>query len=117
AAFLTKCREQKRIPRQLKGIEDGEEAQQRQPDRAVQEEKKAWAEAIRMVVTGWSEIVQVWLHIITLRVFVEAVLRYGLPLDYVNSIGKVCISKQAKTRLHEGSTLRLLIDGIDNAED
>ena len=117
ADFLTKCREQKWIPRQLKGIEGGEENEQRQLDRAVQEEKKAWAEAIRMVVTGWSEIVQVWLHIITLRVFVEAVLRYGLPLDYVNSIIKVCVSKQAETRLHEGGTLRLLINGLDNAED
>lgn len=88
--FLQKSREQKWIPRQFKATESGEEDEQRQLDRAVQEEKKAWAEAIRMVVTGWSEIVQVWLHIVTLRVFVEAVLRYGLPLDYVNSIVKVC---------------------------
>lgn len=101
ADFLTKCREQKWIPRQLKGIEGGEENEQRQLDRAVQEEKKAWAEAIRMVVTGWSEIVQVWLHIITLRVFVEAVLRYGLPLDYVNSIIKTTPKtiKKVKTTL------------------
>lgn len=108
AEFLTKCREQKWIPRQLKGIEGGEENEQRQLDRAVQEEKKAWAEAIRMVVTGWSEIVQVWLHIITLRVFVEAVLRYGLPLDYVNSIIKVCILQWSESRFHEDGTLRLL---------
>lgn len=90
ADFLQKAREQKWIPRQFKATEGGEEDEQRQMERAVQEEKKAWAEAIRMVVTGWSESVQVWLHIVTLRVFVEAVLRYGLPLDYVNSIVKVC---------------------------
>ncbi|KAL2104604.1 hypothetical protein VUR80DRAFT_10145 [Thermomyces stellatus] len=99
--FLQKSREQKWIPRQFKATESGEEDEQRQLDRAVQEEKKAWAEAIRMVVTGWSEIVQVWLHIVTLRVFVEAVLRYGLPLDYVNSIVKTTPKnvKKVKTAL------------------
>lgn len=88
ADFLQKSREQKWVPRQFKATGGGEEDERRQLDRAVQEEKKAWAEAIRMVVTGWSGSVQVWLHIITLRVFVEAVLRYGLPLAYVNAIVK-----------------------------
>ncbi|SPO04209.1 probable H+-ATPase V1 subunit c, vacuolar [Cephalotrichum gorgonifer] len=79
AEFLTKCREQKWIPRQFKSTEGGQQDEQRQLDRAVQEEKKAWTEATRMAVTGWSGCVQAWLHIVTLRVFVEAVLRYGLP--------------------------------------
>jgi V-type H+-transporting ATPase subunit C len=88
AEFLQKCREHKWIPRQYRYIEGGKEEEQRELDRVAQEEKRAWAEAMRMAVTGWSESVQIWLHILVLRVFVEAVLRYGLPLDYVTSLIK-----------------------------
>lgn len=106
AEFLQKSRELKWVPRQFKAIEGGDEDEQRQLDRAAQEEKKAWAEAIRMVVTGWSESVQVWLHIVTLRVFVEAVLRYGLPLAYVNSIVKVGHGPQAVETGYFGTARR-----------
>lgn len=106
--FLQKCREQKWVPRQLKIMEGGQEDERRQLDRAAQEEKKAWAEAMRMVVTGWSESVQIWLHVVTLRVFVEAVLRYGLPLDYVYSIIKVRYSHPTNLR-----TLPLAVGDYD----
>lgn len=86
--FLHKCREQKWIPRQYRHIDGGMEQESRELDRMAEEEKKAWAEAMRMAVTGWGECVQIWLHIIVLRGFVEAVLRYGLPLDYVTCIIK-----------------------------
>lgn len=99
--FLQKCREHKWIPRQYRYIEGGMEEEQRELDRVVQEEKRAWAEAMRMAVTGWSESLQIWLHILALRVFVEAVLRYGLPLDYITSIIKTTpkVSKKMKTAL------------------
>ncbi|PKS11847.1 hypothetical protein jhhlp_001141 [Lomentospora prolificans] len=99
--FLQKCREHKWIPRQYRHVDGGMEEEQRELDRVVQEEKRAWAEAMRMAVTGWSESVQIWLHILSLRVFVEAVLRYGLPLDYVTSIIKTTpkASKKVKATL------------------
>lgn len=91
AEFLQRCREHKWIPRPYRYIEGGMKEEQRQLDHVVQEEKKAWAEAMRMAVTGWSESVQIWLHVMSLRVFVEAVLRYGLPLDYITGMIKVRI--------------------------
>lgn len=90
ADFLQKCREQKWTPRQYKYVAGGREEEQRELDRVAREEKKVWGEALRMGRTGWSESVMIWLHVLTLRVFVEAVLRYGLPLDYVSALVKVC---------------------------
>lgn len=96
AEFLQKCREQKWTPRQFRHVEGGREEEQRELDRVTREEKKVWGEALRMGRTGWSESVMIWLHVLTLRVFVEAVLRYGLPLDYVSALIKV----SAKLRCH-----------------
>lgn len=90
AEFLQKCREKKWTPRQFKYVEGGREEEQRELDRITNEERKVCGEALRMGRTGWSESVMVWMHVLTLRVFVEAVLRYGLPLEYLSVLVKVC---------------------------
>ena len=51
---------------------------------------EVWGEALRMGRTGYSEGAMVWVHVLALRVFVETVLRYGLPLDYVCGLIQVC---------------------------
>lgn len=89
AEFLQKCREQKWTPRQYKYVEGGKEEEQRELDRVTREEKKLWGEALRLGRTGWSETVMIWAHVVTLRVFVETVLRYGLPLEFVCALIKV----------------------------
>ncbi|KAL4727522.1 Vacuolar ATP synthase subunit C [Fusarium chlamydosporum] len=101
AEFLAKCREQKWTPRQFKYVEGGRQEEQRELDRVVNEERKVCGEALRMGRTGWSESVMIWIHVITLRVFVEAVLRYGLPLDYVTALVKTTskLSPKVKTAL------------------
>jgi V-type H+-transporting ATPase subunit C len=88
ADFIQKCREHKWTPRPFKYVEGGKEEEQRELDRAVNEEKKVCGEALRLGRTGWSESVMIWMHVLTLRVFVEAVLRYGLPLDYASNLIK-----------------------------
>lgn len=98
AEFLQKCREQKWTPRQYKHVEGGREEEQREIDRVAREEKKVWGEALRLARTGWSEAVMVWAHVMTLRVFVETVLRYGLPLEYVSALIKVSISRAEEHR-------------------
>lgn len=89
AEFVQKCRESKWTPRQYKYVEGGKEEEQKEIDRVAREEKKVWGEALRLGRTGWSEVVMVWAHVMTLRVFVETVLRYGLPLEYVSALVKV----------------------------
>ncbi|KAK5652614.1 hypothetical protein OQA88_10375 [Cercophora sp. LCS_1] len=95
AEFLQKCREQKWTPRQYKHVEGGKEEEQREIDRVAKEEKKVWGEALRLGRTGWSESVMIWMHTMALRVFVETVLRYGLPLEFVCALTKTT-PKQAK---------------------
>ncbi|KAK3330269.1 hypothetical protein B0H66DRAFT_543279 [Apodospora peruviana] len=95
AEFLHKCREQKWTPRQYKYVEGGKEEEQRELDRVAREEKKVRGEALLLGRASWSESVMIWAHVMTLRVFVETVLRYGLPLEFVCALVKTT-PKQAK---------------------
>lgn len=81
--FVHKCREHKWVPRDFKYKEGGKEEEDKEVDRVATEERKLWGETLRLGRTGWSEAMQVWVHVLVLRVFVETVLRYGLPLDFV----------------------------------
>ncbi|KAI5278934.1 hypothetical protein KEM52_004574, partial [Ascosphaera acerosa] len=83
AEFLQKCREYKWVPRDYKYVEGGAEEERRTLDRTAADEQRLWGETVRLGQTGWSEAAMVWVHVYVLRVFVETVLRYGLPLDYV----------------------------------
>jgi V-type H+-transporting ATPase subunit C len=87
--FVHKVREKKWIPRDYKYKEGGKEEEQKEVKRVEAEEKKVWGETLRLGRTGWSEGVMCLVHVIVLRVFVETVLRYGLPLDYVSVLVKV----------------------------
>ncbi|KAJ9157691.1 V-type proton ATPase subunit C [Pleurostoma richardsiae] len=101
AEFLQKCREQKWTPRQYKYVEGGKEEEKREIERVAREEKKVWGEALRLGRTGWSESVMIWAHVLTLRVFVETVLRYGLPLEFVAALVKTTpkLGKKVKAAL------------------
>ncbi|KYK55963.1 vacuolar H+-ATPase V1 sector, subunit C [Drechmeria coniospora] len=98
AEFTQKCREQKWTPRQYTYVQGGLEEEQRELDKVANEERKLCGEALRMGRSGWSESVMIWVHVLTLRVFVEAVLRYGLPLDYVTILVKTTSKLTPKVR-------------------
>ncbi|KAM5356296.1 hypothetical protein ACJ41O_002942 [Fusarium nematophilum] len=108
AEFLAKCREQKWTPRQYKHVQGGREEEQRELDRVTNEERKVCGEALRMGRTGWSESVMIWVHVLTLRVFVEAVLRYGLPLDYMTALVKTTTKLAPKVKTALDSTYSYL---------
>lgn len=92
AEFIHKCRENKWIPRDFKYVEGGKEEEKKEVERVSNDAHKLWGETLRLGRTAWSEAVMVWIHILVLRVFVETVLRYGLPLDFVCTIIRVCYS-------------------------
>jgi len=77
-------------PRDYKYVEGGKEEELKEVERVSRDERKIWGEALRLSRTGWSISVMIWIHVLTLRVFVETVLRYGLPLDFVCGLIKVC---------------------------
>ncbi|KAK0729432.1 hypothetical protein B0T21DRAFT_292405 [Apiosordaria backusii] len=95
AEFLQKCREHKWTPRQYKYVEGGKEEEQRELQRVEKEARKLRAEALLLGRTGWGESVMIWAHVMTLRVFVETVLRYGLPLEFASAL-IITTPKQAK---------------------
>lgn len=88
--FVHKVRERKCVPRDYKFKEGGREEEEKELKRVEAEEKRVWGETLRLGRTGWSEGVMCLVHVTVLRVFVETVLRYGLPLDFVAVLIKVC---------------------------
>lgn len=87
--FIHKAREKKWVPRDYKFVEGGKEDEAKELRKTESEEKRVWGEALRLGRTGWSEAVMGLVHVIVLRTFVESVLRYGLPLDFVGALVKV----------------------------
>ncbi len=89
--FVHKCREKKWIPRDFKFKEGGKEEEAKELTKTEAEEKRVWGETLRLGRTGYSETVMALVHVVVLRVFVESVLRYGLPLDFVSALIKVSL--------------------------
>ncbi|RVX73133.1 hypothetical protein B0A52_02260 [Exophiala mesophila] len=94
--FVHKVREKKWIPRDYKFKAGGKEEEAKELKRIEAEEKKVWGETLRLGRTGWSEGVMALVHVVVLRVFVETVLRYGLPLDYVSVLIKTDSKREKK---------------------
>ncbi|KAF2189821.1 vacuolar ATP synthase subunit C [Zopfia rhizophila CBS 207.26] len=99
--FVHKCREKRWTPRDYKYKEGGKEEEAREVDKLERDERKLWGEALRLGRTGYSESAMIWIHVLALRVFVETVLRYGLPLDFVCGLVQTNskLAKKAKTNL------------------
>ena len=96
AEFIHKCREKRWTPRAFEFKEGGNEAEKKEFDKVSKDERKVWGEALRLGRTAWGEAVMAWIHVLALRVFVETVLRYGLPLSFVCGLITVCRSSQPK---------------------
>lgn len=96
--FVHKCRERKWTPRDFAYKEGGREEERKEVERVGREERKVWGEALRLGRTAWGEAVMAWLHILALRVFVETVLRYGLPLSFVCGLVMVLLTPPPFTK-------------------
>ncbi|KAF3939501.1 hypothetical protein ABW19_dt0207304 [Dactylella cylindrospora] len=104
AELSHKARELRYIPRDVTYNENANSQEQAETKSAEEQADKLWGETLRLARTGYSELAAAWMHVKTLRVFVESVLRYGLPLDFVAAcwvgrskpIGKVKESLETK---------------------
>lgn len=52
----------------------------------------------KWLTTNFSEIFEAWLHLKVLRVFVESVLRYGLPPNFITMIFPLNPKNEKKLR-------------------
>lgn len=91
AEFVSKCRDAKWTPRDFRYKQGSREEEEKEVRQLSQEERKLWGEALRLGQTGYSEGAMTWVHVLALRVFVESVLRYGLPAEFVCGLVKVGI--------------------------
>ncbi|CAI6334260.1 unnamed protein product [Periconia digitata] len=101
AEFVHKCREKRWTPRDYKFRPGGKEEEAKEANQLAQDAQKLWNEALRLGRTGYSETAMIWIHVLALRVFVETVLRYGLPLDFVCGLVQTTpkLAKKAKQNL------------------
>lgn len=97
--FIHKCRENKWTPRDFKYKEGGREEERKEVEKVGKEERKVWGEALRLGRTAWGEAVMAWMHVLALRVFVETVLRYGLPLSFVCGLVRVELNDTIRSAL------------------
>lgn len=108
AEFVHKCREKRWTPREYKYKEGGKEEEAKEVGKLEKDERKLWGEAIRLGRTGYSESAMIWIHVLALRVFVETVLRYGLPLDFVCGLVQVRWSFDHMTQVYHTHHFRQL---------
>ncbi|KZT61094.1 ATPase, V1 complex, subunit C [Calocera cornea HHB12733] len=84
--FVQKCRENKFIVRDFTFDEESITKQRRELDDLSLAEKEMWADLLRLSRTNFSEAYQVLVHLKVVRLFVESVLRYGLPANYTGLV-------------------------------
>lgn len=103
--FYQACRERKYVPRDFVYSEEALNQMRREHEVAAQTESRLKGELIRLAKAAYSDITANWFHIKAIRIFVESVLRYGLPPDFVTTVVKLPSEKsvdQAKKELiHE----------------
>ncbi|EKM83402.1 hypothetical protein AGABI1DRAFT_81175 [Agaricus bisporus var. burnettii JB137-S8] len=97
--FIQKCRDHKFIVRDFVYSEEEIEKQKEDHENANKTEKELWTELLRISRTNFSEAFQILVHLKVVRLFVESVLRYGLPANYAGLIVKPD-SKSTKKVFH-----------------
>lgn len=91
--FVAKAREHKWVPREFKYSDTLVSDLRKEQQEVTQAERKQWGEIVRLSHTAYSDLIKAWAHLKAIRTFVEGVLRYGLPPNFVISIFPVPESK------------------------
>jgi V-type H+-transporting ATPase subunit C len=96
AEFIAKARAHKFTPREFKWSEDAAQREEQEAREVEAQERRLFNETLRLARTGYSDEFAAWIHVKALRVFVESVLRYGLPLEFVSAVIHSKTEKHAK---------------------
>lgn len=74
------------IVRDFSWNDGASEKEKRELEELGREEKELWTDLLKLSRINFSEAYQILAHLKTVRLFVESVLRYGLPADYAGVI-------------------------------
>lgn len=96
AEFVGKARAAKFTPRDFSWSENAAEVDEQEARAVEKQERQLFNEILHLARTGYSDLFAAWIHVKALRVFVESVLRYGLPLQFVSAIARTAGEKPAK---------------------
>uniref|UniRef100_A0A8C5QK18 V-type proton ATPase subunit C n=1 Tax=Leptobrachium leishanense TaxID=445787 RepID=A0A8C5QK18_9ANUR len=80
--FRHKARENKFVVRDFQYNEEEMKADKEEMNRLSTDKKKQFGPLVRWLKVNFSEAFIAWIHVKALRVFVESVLRYGLPVNF-----------------------------------
>ncbi|BEI92838.1 uncharacterized protein CcaverHIS019_0504660 [Cutaneotrichosporon cavernicola] len=111
--FVHKARENKFIVRDFKWEDEGLVNQKKELAKLEKEEKELWTELLRLTRINFSEAYQLLAHLKTVRLFVESVLRYGLPAEYAGVIVKPEPKTAVKTLKQLSARFNYLATGKD----
>jgi len=96
--YKTNCRERKFIVRDFVYDENVLKATKNDRDKLVQEKQRQYAPLVRWLKINFGEIFSAYLHVKALRVFVESVLRFGLPVNFQAAVMEPHKGTQKKLR-------------------
>ncbi|XP_077912099.1 V-type proton ATPase subunit C 2 isoform X5 [Halichoerus grypus] len=80
--FKTKARENKFTVREFYYDEKEIKREREEMSRLLSDKKQQYGPLLRWLKVNFSEAFIAWIHLKALRVFVESVLRYGLPVNF-----------------------------------
>lgn len=93
------AREKKFTVRDYKFVEQDIEMNRKEKADMENDLKRQWSTLVRWAKTNFSESFTAWTHIKALRLFVESVLRYGLPVNFQGALMKP--NKKTEKKLEE----------------
>lgn len=97
--FTLKAREKKWTPREFKFSEALIEDMRKEQQVASVQERKLWGDTVRLSHTAYSDVMKNWAHLKAIRIFVESILRYGLPPNFINT--SLLVPTKAKKRVED----------------
>jgi len=86
--FKKQARDKKFIIKNFKFDPSAAQAAKTALDRATVELQQMHTQLVKWCKAHYGEAMTAWMHVKIIKTFVEAVLRYGLPVDYLTVIYK-----------------------------
>lgn len=87
------------VVRDFQFDEDALRKQQQELQETEEIEREQLTELVRLARTNFGEMFSAWAHLKAIRIFVESVLRYGLPPDFLSVT--IAVSTLIHYKAHE----------------
>ncbi|RHZ70497.1 hypothetical protein Glove_271g70 [Diversispora epigaea] len=96
--FTHRCREERFVVREFQYNENEMANQRKEFEEVGATEKELFNSLLHLSSANFGEVFSAWIHLKALRVYVESVLRYGLPPDFMSAMIKPKYKMEKKIR-------------------